>query len=117
MKLAVIDLGSNSARIGIYVNDGRIRELKRVRYNTRLAEGLEKDNLLKDEPVRRTIDAFIKFKELIDEEECTDVVAVSTESLRRAENSAEFIEKVKSATGIKIKVTKIPFYTYHIGRM
>lgn len=104
MKTAVIDLGSNSARIGIYVYDGKVKELTRVRYNTRLAEGLEKDNLLKDVPMERTVEAFVKFKELIDEEKCGKVVAVSTESLRRAENSDVFIKKVKEKTGIEIEI-------------
>ena len=104
MKTAVIDLGSNSARIGIYIYDGKVKELTRVRYNTRLAEGLEKDNLLKDIPMERTVEAFVKFKKLIDDEKCEKVVAVSTESLRRAENSDVFIEKVKEKTGIDIEI-------------
>lgn len=104
MKTAVIDLGSNSARIGIYIYDGGVLELTRVRYNTRLAEGLEKDNLLKEIPMERTIEAFVKFKQLIEKENCEKVVAVSTESLRRAKNSDEFIKRVKAETGIEIEI-------------
>ena len=105
MKLAVIDLGSNSTRIGIYQKkDGVVTELDRKRLNTRLAEGLEQNNHLQDEPVKRTVEALKDFKLLIDSHKCDKVIAVATESLRRAKNSDSFIKTVKEVTDIDIEV-------------
>lgn len=104
MKLAVIDLGSNSARMGIYTNENGFEEILSRRYNTRLAEGLRKNNLLQKEPMERTLDAFIKFKEIIVREKCDKIKAVSTESLRRAENSDYFVNLVKEKTEIEIEI-------------
>ncbi len=105
MRLAVIDLGSNSTRIGVYekINDV-VTEIQKKRLNTRLAEGLEKDNLLKDEPVKRTVEALKDFKNIIRNNQCDKVIAVATESLRRAKNADSFIKTVKTETGINVNV-------------
>ena len=105
MKLAVIDLGSNSLRMGIYEKkDGKITELKRERHQVRLAEGLGADNMLKKEPMERTLKVFEKYRKVLIEENINDFKAIATESLRRAENASEFIKCVKFFTGINIDV-------------
>ena len=105
MKLAVIDLGSNSLRMGIYEKkDGNITELKRERHQVRLAEGLGADNMLKKEPMERTLKVFEKYRSMLVEENINDFKAIATESLRRAENASEFIKCVKIFTGISIDV-------------
>lgn len=104
MKLAVIDLGSNSARLGIYTNDNGFCEIMSKRYNTRLAEGLRENNILQEEPMQRTLKAFCKFRKIIDAEKCDLIKAVSTESLRRAKNSDFFVRQVKDKTGISIEI-------------
>ncbi len=104
MKLAVIDLGSNSARFGIYTYENGLNEIFRKRENTRLAQGLETDNMLKKEPMERTLKALIDFSEIIKEQKADEVLAISTESLRRAENSAYFVNLVKEKAGIEIKI-------------
>lgn len=103
-KFAVIDLGSNSARMGIYSDENGFCEHYRSRFNCRLAEGLSKDNLLKDIPMERTVSALKSFKNYIDKENIKTVIAVATECLRRAENRDYFINLVKNETGIDIKI-------------
>ncbi len=104
MKLAVIDLGSNSARLGIYTYNNGLNEIFRKRENTRLAEGLEIDNMLKKEPMERTLKALIDFSEIIKEQKADKAIAISTESLRRAENSSYFVNLVKEKAGIELKI-------------
>ena len=104
MKLAVIDLGSNSARLGIYTYDNELKEIYRKRENTRLAEGLETDSMLKDEPMKRTLQALVEFSEIINEQKADRVIAISTESLRRAKNSDFFTSLVKEKTGIELHI-------------
>ena len=105
MKLGVLDLGSNSLRMGIYQKEENvIKEIFRERHQVRLAEGLNTDNMLKKEPMERTIKVFEKYREILMEQNVDDFKAIATESLRRAENSAQFITCVKLLTGIDITV-------------
>lgn len=102
---AVIDLGSNSARMGIYkAENGQIVPISAFRYTTRLSEGLAKSNLLTESAIERTLVAFKQFKAEIDKYDNIKVRCVATEALRRAENSELFIELVKKETGISIEI-------------
>lgn len=105
LKCAVIDLGSNSARLGIYkAENGQIVPISAFRYTSRLSEGLAKDNLLTQPAMERTLIAFKEFKAEIDKHEKIIVKCVATEALRRAENSDFFIDLVKQETGISIEI-------------
>ncbi|MBR4030256.1 MAG: exopolyphosphatase, partial [Clostridia bacterium] len=105
LKCAVIDLGSNSARLGIYeAENGQIVPISAFRYTSRLSEGLSKDNLLTKPAIERTLFAFKQFKAEIDKFEEIKVRCVATEALRRAENSETFIELVRKETGISIEI-------------
>lgn len=105
MKLGVLDLGSNSLRMGIYEKEnGKIKELRRERHQVRLAEGLGADNMLKKEPMERTLKVFEKYRKILMEENIDNFKAIATESLRRAKNASEFIKCVSIFTGIDIDV-------------
>lgn len=105
MKIAVIDLGSNSVRMTVFLcENGNITELCNERKFVRLSEGLSEDNLLKAEPMNRTAAALSEFRRIIDDLKCDKVCAVATEALRRAENAAEFLCRIKAECGIEIKI-------------
>lgn len=106
LKCAVIDLGSNSARLGIYnkAESGQIVPVSAFRYTSRLSEGLAKGNLLTQPAMERTLIAFKEFKAEIDKHDKIMVKCVATEALRRAENSDFFIGLVKQETGISIEI-------------
>ena len=107
MKTAVIDLGSNSLRMGIYEKrEGRLALVKQYRFSTRLAEGLSQDNCLQPLPMKRTVEAFCKLKEILVENKIVLFRAVATESLRRACNSEAFLIQVRQESGIVIEVRR-----------
>lgn len=102
---AVIDLGSNSARMGIYkAENGQIIPISAFRYTSRLSEGLAKENILTEPAMERTLDAFKQFKAEIDKYEGIKVRCVATEAMRRAENSDVFINRVKKETDLEIEI-------------
>ncbi len=102
---AVIDLGSNSARMGIYkAENGNISPISAFRYTTRLSEGLAQNNILTEPAMQRTLDAFKKFKTEIDKYAEIKVRCVATEAMRRAENSDVFVKRVKEETGLEIEI-------------
>ena len=105
MKIAIIDLGSNSARMTVWkVSDGKIEVSVNKRIYVRLSEGLSEDNLIKEEPFKRTLSALLEFSDIIKHEKCEIVKAVATETIRRAENSDEILEIIYAKTGIKVEI-------------
>ena len=105
MKIAIIDLGSNSARMTIWkVSGGKIEVIVNKRLYVRLSEGLSEDNLIKEEPFIRTLSALLEFSDIIKNEKCEIVKAVATETIRRAENSDEILKIIYAETGIKVEI-------------
>ena len=105
-RIAIIDLGSNSVRCGIYEKtDGKISQIDSIRHTVRLSEGLIKDNLLKKPAMERTLQAFLNMKTFLDMKyEGIKIVAVATEAMRRAKNSDVFRNAVLNTTGIEIEI-------------
>ena len=105
MKIAIIDLGSNSARMTIWkISGSKIEVVVNKRLYVRLSEGLSEDNLIKEEPFKRTLSALLEFSDIIKHEKCEIVKAVATETIRRAENSDEILKIIYAKTGIKIEI-------------
>ncbi len=105
MKIAVIDLGSNSVRMTVFLHEnGKLTELCNERKYVRLSEGLSSDNMLKSEPMNRTSAALCEFRRTIDNLKCDKICAVATEALRRAENADEFVSRVRAECGTEIKI-------------
>ena len=105
MKIAIIDLGSNSARMTIWkISGSKIEVVINKRLYVRLSEGLSKDNLIKEEPFKRTLSALFEFSDIIKHEKCEIVKAVATETIRRAENSDEILKIIYAETGIKVEI-------------
>lgn len=105
MNLALIDLGSNSARMYLIdlKSDGSYSYINRYRVMTRLSEGMGKENILKELPVSRTIAVLKNFADIIKEYHA-ESVAVATAAVRKAINGDEFLRAVKGQTGIDLKV-------------
>ncbi len=103
--IAVIDLGSNSLRMGVYTRqNGTVVMIHQERYPVRLSEGLAQDNLLKETAMERTICAFHALKESITQFPGCIVKCVATAALRRAKNAKAFGDRVLAETGIQIEI-------------
>ena len=105
MYIAIIDLGSNSARMTVWRAEGK--ELAAV-YNdrkyVRLSEGLAETGLLGEEPMARTVSALKEFCAVTRRFFCRHVIAVATEAVRRAGNSGDFIKRVHDETALSLRV-------------
>ncbi len=103
--LAAVDLGSNSFRLQIArVVDDQIYPLDSLRDMVRLAAGLTPDNHLEDSAASRALDCLHRFGERLRGLPPHAVRAVGTNTLRVAENSAEFLEKAELALGFPIEI-------------
>lgn len=101
MKLAVIDIGSNSVRLMLWA-DGKTL-YKRLK-TTRLGEGIALSPRLKTEAIDRSVRAVSDFYGEAKESGVDGIFAFATAAVRRAENGGEFCRLVKNACGIQVDV-------------
>ncbi|KRM37392.1 Ppx/GppA family phosphatase [Limosilactobacillus pontis] len=116
-NLAIVDLGSNSARMAIteIAPDGRFREIKRVKENTRLSEGMGREKMLQEDAMNRTIAALKRFKQIYEFMPHIQVRAITTAAVRQAQNRQEFLNRVQKEVGIRLQVLsgkKEAYYDY-----
>lgn len=104
-KVALIDLGSNTARLVIYdILDGGYFVVSEEHHEAvRLGE-TEADGSLKQTRIMQAIATLKSFKELCAIKNVTKVLAVATAAVRRASNQKTFLSDVYNATGIRVTV-------------
>jgi exopolyphosphatase/guanosine-5'-triphosphate,3'-diphosphate pyrophosphatase len=89
VRVAVVDLGTNSTRLLVAdVRGGTVRELERETAITRLGQGVDATGRLADEAVERVFAALERYRDAIESAE--RVVGVATSAVRDAENGEEF---------------------------
>ncbi|MBE7088939.1 MAG: hypothetical protein E7370_05455 [Clostridiales bacterium] len=101
MKLAAIDIGSNSVRLLISAN-GKI--LFKGVNTTRLGEGLAKSGKLLPEAILRTANAVAQYFAKAQSENCQKIYAFATEAVRSAQNGQDFVDKVKQLCNLQVEV-------------
>jgi exopolyphosphatase/guanosine-5'-triphosphate,3'-diphosphate pyrophosphatase len=92
VKVAVVDVGTNSTRLLVAeVVGGRVaRELERRTSITRLGEGVDADGRLGEAAMERVLEACAEYRRTIDAVGADRVVAILTSAVRDAANGAEF---------------------------
>ncbi len=103
MKIAVIDLGSNAVRMTLAEVEGKVNIVKQYRENVRLSEGMSVDNMLKEQPALRTVEALQKFVKIASGFGAEKTVAVATAAMRKAKNK-EVIVNPLNEMGISLEI-------------
>lgn len=106
MKVSVLDLGFNSAKlVNYHVNfDGSYRAYQQESMKVKLGLDLEQTGAISDSSLDRAIDALRLFRDIIDFQDIKHVVAVATSAVREAANRTEFLEQVFQETGFSFRV-------------
>jgi exopolyphosphatase/guanosine-5'-triphosphate,3'-diphosphate pyrophosphatase len=106
-RLAVIDLGSNSFRLVVFMAaDGWWKRTDEIYEPVRIGEGLAASGRLGEKPMRRalaTLDVFTHFCRAAGLENGS-VDAVATSAIRDAENAAGFLARAREWSGMPIRV-------------
>jgi exopolyphosphatase / guanosine-5'-triphosphate,3'-diphosphate pyrophosphatase len=106
-RLAVIDLGSNSFRLVVFMAwDGWWRRTDEIYEPVRIGEGLAATGRLGEEPMRRalaTLDVFDHFCRAAGLDG-RSVDALATSAIRDAENAAGFLALARERTSLPIRV-------------
>lgn len=106
MKLAIIDLGTNSMRLAIYacLGDGQPEILYKKKFMLRPGAGVFVTGRLKKPVMRRIENRLKKFSRRLEREQVDAVLAVATSATREAENGREFVRRIKRNTGLKLQI-------------
>jgi exopolyphosphatase / guanosine-5'-triphosphate,3'-diphosphate pyrophosphatase len=90
MRVAVVDIGTNSTRLLVAeVTDGNVRQIERRTNVTRLGEGVDESGRLLDAAIERVLSTCAEYRQLIDRHSVDRTVAVLTAAVRDAENGPE----------------------------
>ncbi len=105
-RVAIIDIGSKSIKffVGEKQEDGTIKTLLDTNDIAALGEGLSKTGRISDEALERNAQSVKNFAEKAKELEADKIVAVGTMALRSAENSADFVTRVKELCGVEVQI-------------
>ncbi len=106
-RTAVIDLGSNSFRLVVFTDaDGWWKRTDEIYEAVRIGQGLEASGELGAKPMRRALQAIDVFAHFCRAQgiEAPDVRAVATSAIRDASNQQVFLDRVKSETGLDVRV-------------
>lgn len=103
--LCAIDVGSNAMRlaIGFVDHNRKLHIVEEMREPVRLGLDVFTKGSISKETTRRSMEAFKRFKELIDQHHVLKVRAVATSALRESQNRDAFIRNIYQATGIELK--------------
>jgi exopolyphosphatase / guanosine-5'-triphosphate,3'-diphosphate pyrophosphatase len=101
MRVAVVDLGTNTTRLLVAdVEDGRVEELDKRTTITKLGQGVDATGRLADEAMDRVRETLDDYQETIQRLKADDVVAVATSAMRDADNGPDFREELNRRYGI-----------------
>src|SRR6185437_4708301 len=106
MRVAIIDLGTNSVRFDVHqIGPGnRVTRLHREKLMVRLGQNLFVGGKLDAGAVRRTLQAFTSFNQTARDLQVTKIVAFGTSALREAADSDRLLNLIRSRTGIDVRV-------------
>jgi exopolyphosphatase / guanosine-5'-triphosphate,3'-diphosphate pyrophosphatase len=102
VRIAIVDIGTNSTRLYIAdVDDGRVSaSIDRQTNVTRLGAGVDRDGALRDDAMQRTFAVLDGYRDAIDANTVEAAHAVLTSAVRDAVNGAEFAAEVARRYGL-----------------
>ncbi len=104
--IAAIDIGSNAIRliIGQLDSDGEIKIVRKVREPVRLGADVFSKGELSKATKAKAIDAFQKFRSILNDAGVQHFKAVATSAMREAADRDDFVKEVKASCGINIDI-------------
>ena len=104
-SVAAVDLGSNSFHMIVCsLTNGKLQTVDRLKEMVRLADGLDKKNVLDHDTQKRALACLERFGQRIRDFPHESVRAVGTNTLRNAKNAQQFLEKAEKALNHPIHI-------------
>src|SRR3954467_2445478 len=107
MRVAVVDLGTNSTRLLVAdVDDGHVEEVARRLAITRLGEGVDERRKLLPLPIARVRNVLADYRRELEELGAERTLAVGTSAIRDAENGEAFLGEIEWSYGFKTRLLR-----------
>jgi len=109
VRVAVVDIGTNSTRLLVADVDeriGAIEPLERRSRVTRLGDGVDASGALAEAATARVFATLDEFSGLIESHGCERNLAVLTSAVRDAANGEEFAQRVREDYGLDARVLR-----------
>jgi exopolyphosphatase/guanosine-5'-triphosphate,3'-diphosphate pyrophosphatase len=104
-RVAVIDVGTNSARLLVAdVGGGRVAPVERRSTVTRLGRGVDLSGLLSAEAIEDACEAIGEYVGVIEELGAQSVAAIATSAVRDAENGGAFVAELRERFALSARV-------------
>jgi exopolyphosphatase/guanosine-5'-triphosphate,3'-diphosphate pyrophosphatase len=102
LRVAVVDIGTNSTRLLVADVDGAgaLAEIERRTQVTRLGQGVDREGVLAEDAMQRVHATLAEYRRRIDSHGAQRAVAVLTSAVRDAANGAEFAARVRDEHGL-----------------
>ena len=105
MRIAVVDMGTNSTRLLVAdVEDGRVGEIERRSTVTRLGRGVDTTGQLSAEAIDDVCEAVASYVSIYESLGVERVAAIATSAVRDAENSAVFVAELRERFAIDARI-------------
>ena len=105
MRVAVVDMGTNSTRLLVAdVVDGAVREVERRSIVTRLGRGVDTSRQLANEAIEDVCAAVADYISIYEELGAERVSAVATSAVRDAENAQVFRAELRERFALDVRV-------------
>lgn len=105
MKVAAIDVGTNSMRLLIAdYEDGNFKNREKRINVTRMGLDVDKNGIIGEGAIQRNLDSLDEFSSLARLEGCEEIWAIGTSALRDSKNSGEFVSKAAERSGIAVEI-------------
>ncbi|HLF84913.1 MAG TPA: Ppx/GppA phosphatase family protein [Blastocatellia bacterium] len=106
MKLAAIDIGSNSIHLVIVraVKGQHPEIIDREKEMVRLGAGTLREHRLSKKTIERAITTLRRFKKMAEHNGADPIITTATSAVRESRNSDQFIEQVRKEVGLDVQV-------------
>src|SRR3954454_7537721 len=105
MRVAAVDLGTNSTRLLVAdVDDGRLNEVARRLKITRLGEGVDERKRLLPAPIARVRNVLTDYRREAERLGAERTLAIATSAVRDAENGEAFLGEIEWSYGFATRL-------------
>ncbi|MFN7181262.1 MAG: Ppx/GppA phosphatase family protein [Planctomycetota bacterium] len=105
MRIALVDIGSNSTKCCVYEIEKR--EIKPLFFETaynRIGEKLAENKKIENQKIFELINVLNSFKKEIEKYDSQETICLATWALRYAENAKTVVKEVEDNAGLKINI-------------
>jgi exopolyphosphatase/guanosine-5'-triphosphate,3'-diphosphate pyrophosphatase len=106
LKLAAIDVGSNSIKLVVVeaASSDSFAVLAREKESVRLGHETLNEGHLSASAIERAADCIKRFRSIAEARGATRLIAIATASVREANNAGAFIDEIERQTGLRLEV-------------